>query len=236
MQPQQMSYPVPGQPSQPKKSRVGLIVGLTVGGVCLIAAFIIGGILIAGSILTPPEPSTVVIEPPVQIDPPSQPGSTTPASNTQLYTHDLIGISFELVDGWLVELSDEYPDEVLGIHTPSWSQTYVWIDRYPNVDTTYYMSDQDIMLGVYTNGLSGSVTNIKVEEDIKLNGFSWHHVEFTLSSSNSDSHIDYYLTDMPNNRGVFMYAIISPLNSPSQTDFPGYDDAYAMFDSLRFIK
>jgi len=235
MQPQQMPYPAP---QQPKKSRVGLIVGLSLGGVLLLAALIIGGVIVINNLIpatiTPPE--YLDIDPPQQTDPPEQTGSTSTVSGAETYTHDPIGISFMLADGWFVEESPNFPDEVLGIHTSTAKDTYVWIDRYPGIDAAYYTSDKDIMLGVYTGGLSGTVTEITLEEDIKVNGVSWHHVEFILTSSIESSSIDYYITDMPNNRGVFMYAIISPITSSNQTVFPGYDDAYDMFKSLRFTK
>jgi len=234
--PSQTPYPAPGQ--QPKKSRKGLIAGIAIGGVALLAALGIGGFFLFNSTSEPDDPTIPVIStPPVDIDPGNNtdPVTTTPPSSGS-YTHDLIGISLDLLDGWEAADSDMYPDEVLGLYHYDYDYAFVWIDRYPNFDAALFTSDQELMLSVYTGGFEGNVTRIITEDDVSINGLSWHHVAFDLTSPDEDFFIDYYVTDMPNNRGVFMYAIICPILSPGQKDHLGYDDAYKMFKSLSFTK
>jgi len=92
------------------------------------------------------------------------------------------------------------------------------------------------MVDFYVSALEGTLKSITTEENITLNGIPWLHISFIMTDQYGDLFIDYYVTDMPNGRGTFMWAIISPMDSPGQTVFPGYDDAYSMFNSMRFIK
>jgi len=41
---------------------------------------------------------------------------------------------------------------------------------------------------------------------------------------------------MPNNRGLFLYAVLAPITESGQTEFPEFDAGLKMFDSLKFTK
>jgi len=221
-----------------------MIVGLSLGGVALIAALAVGGyLLFSGLNQTEEPPNNVAITTPVIENEPTdtptvedEPTDTNTTSDYELFVHDLIGISFELVDGWEPEESENYPDEVLGLYHDNPDFAFVWIDRFADIAYEDYIEDRDKMLRLYIDGLEGSLNSIITEENITLHGVSWLHITFTMTDKYGDLYIDYYVTDMPNGRGTFMYAIICPMDSPDQTVFPGYDQAYHMFYTLRFIK
>jgi len=237
------SYAPPPASGQPKKKRTGLIVGLSIGGAALLAGLAIGVGSMVNSLNTPEEPpsNVAVTTPVIEAEPTDTPAvevEPTPqdAPDAEHFVHELIGISFDLVDGWDPEESDKYPDEILGLYHDDPDYPFVWIDRYSFISYDIFVENKEAMLEMYTVGLEGTITEYKLEEDITLNGTPWRHIIFVVTDKYGDLYIDLYITDMPNNRGVFMYAIICPMDKPGQTVFPGYDDAYHMFDTLRFIK
>jgi len=159
--------------------------------------------------------------------------STIDESNT--YTNNQIGISFTLAETWSIEESTNYPSEVLGILSKTYDAS-VWIDRFPGTRASDYTKNTETMFGVYTHGFDGTVTKITKEEDIEHIGLTWHHAVCTMVCDEGSIMIDFYITDMPNGRGAFMFAILILEDQPLSDRLASHEQALAMFDTLRFTR
>ncbi|MCL1847846.1 MAG: zinc-ribbon domain-containing protein [Coriobacteriia bacterium] len=222
---QQTPYPAYGQPyatePQPKK-KTGLVIGLVVGAVALIA-LVIGGFFLISNLLNPDTPVIEKKDPPITQSPTA-------------YKNDLIGISIEIPNDWEAVEGVMYPDEVLGIYSLYSDDDFIWIDRYAEINYKDYMRDY-FDFSIYTGGLGGKISKMIVDSEKEvINGVTWERYCFILDCGDEEFFIDLYITQMPNDRGVFNYAAIHLLGSNGQQDLNAYAETMMMLESLRFIR
>ena len=158
----------------------------------------------------------------------------TPGNNNELviYTNNEIGISIVMPDTWEAIESAKYPDEVLGLYPLVDSGTRVWIDRYPTLTVEDFHARIPGIFTIYTAGQTATFNIVSQCVEV-INGTDWQLVIFTITDYADDLFVELYVTDMPNQRGLFMYAVIMPLHSNDYTD---NRIGLEMLDSLIFIK
>ena len=157
-------------------------------------------------------------------------------SNTGYYYHDPVGITFVLADGWEVIENANYHDEILEIQTDNSDITQVWIDRYPQYSFDEYFNTMDDPFGIYITAYRAKLDQILLSETVYINERPWLHAFAKLSSAEGNYIVEVYVTDMPNDNGVFFYAIISEVDAPEQAETPARDDAIEMLYTLEFTK
>jgi len=233
--------PIYSQQAQPeKKKRTGLVVGLIVGFVALI--LVVGGILVFTDVINLASDPPVVIEGPGQTTDPGNtgpgttgPGTTDPVITGTTYTNSKMGISFSLAKGWEAYESNSIPDEVMDLFSSD-DGTYVWIDRWPKDSVKTFNASKMEWLEDYSSGNSAVSIKIVSETEIKRDGLTWQRIDFAVTDPGDDHYVTLFLTDMPDNRGLFMFAVITPLKKTGQTDSPYYKEGIWMFESLKFTK
>ncbi|MCL1897011.1 MAG: hypothetical protein FWG03_10765 [Clostridiales bacterium] len=146
------------------------------------------------------------------------------------YVNDPLGVSIMIPEGWSTSESETYPDELLGLYYRD-DEICVWIDRYPKIEVEQYRSGKYDMFTTYEAGLDGEVKEITLEEEVEKDNGTWYRTVFILKTGQGDQYIDLYMTDMPNGRGAFLYAVIT---SAAGGSHPAYKEALEMLDSLRF--
>ena len=185
-----------------------------------------------------PEPDPMVIE--IGADDtdtdiiPDEPGddiTQNKKDEPDVYNNALIGISLVVAEDWEVVESDVYPDEVLGLNYIGDVGMSIWIDRYPGVDVELFTGGSNDMFTTYKAGLGGEVSEILHEEVLENNSGTWKRTVFILTVNEGDLYIDFYIADMPNDRGVLLFAVITPV---FEGELPVYEEALDMFYSLRF--
>ena len=218
-----------------KKKNTGRTVGIVIGVIFLLAALVVGGLYFVNHLSQPSSPSTPVVEPGGPVEP-VEPVVPVVPSDPNFYSNDKIGISLTLEKGWEAVESDDYPSEVLGIYSDNSNDAVVWIDRYPQFNLEDFEYDTIGWLSLYADENEGATFKIITDEEVRHDGLTWRHVVFTATDTINEVYVDLYLTDMPDKRGLFLYAVIAPLNNSGQTVFPGLDSGLKMFESLQFTK
>jgi len=179
-----------------------------------------------------------VIDPPGITEGPGQntdPG-TNPGITGKTYVNDGIGISFTLAKGWEVRESSGYPDLMLDVSCDADSKTYIWIDRWPGESLKDFYADKTGYLEAYSSGSSAVKITVVSETEVKQGGLTWQRIDFEVKDPGDDHYVSLFITDMPNNRGLFMFAVVTPLKQIGQTSSPYYQEGLKMFESLKFTK
>jgi len=243
-QPYYQQVPVPQpiytQTAPPqKKKKTGLIVGLSIGAVLLVI-IIGGGIFFALQALNNNDDPPGISQGPGQTTDPGNtgPGTTDPVITGTPYTNSQMGISFTLAKGWEAYESSSMPSEVMDIFSED-DGTYIWIDRWPEESVKTFNADKTEWLKEYSFDSSAAQIKIVSETEIKRDGLTWQKIDFEVTDPKkpeNDHYITIFITDMPNKRGLFMFAVITPLKKTGQTDSPYYKEGIWMFESLKFTK
>ena len=163
----------------------------------------------------------------------STPGSVD--KNLSYYADDPLGISLSIPDDWSTSENEGLPDEILRLYYQGYQGTSIWIDRFPSARLEGYLSRYEMFLP-YELGMTGTVRDIELNEEVSINGRTWERYVFTMETSSEMFYIDLYLVDAPSNRGVISYAAVISLTGTGGSDLPGYDDALSMLDSLQFTR
>ena len=156
-----------------------------------------------------------------------------------VYHNNLIGISLVVPEGWTLEESRGYPDEVLtGIYGKG-DYVVFWIDRYPSNDMNDLMDKLDSQLALYTYSDDPVVVEVIYTEDVIIKDRTWLHISFTVTSSDGVvSLVELYAIDMPNNRGLFLYALMAWPTDDAYQDYhnDGLLDGMQILKDLEFTK
>jgi len=155
------------------------------------------------------------------------------------YVNDAIGMSIVLAPGWEAYESERYPDEVLTIFPEDLlDETVIWIDRYPTLTANAILRDSKTFLPRYTTSDNTNAKYQIIEQseitEIENGSQAWYKIDLVTECDNDLCSVSLYFTDMPSNRGVFIYAILTPADSRGNFPTDDLKPFEAMFETIKF--
>jgi hypothetical protein len=151
------------------------------------------------------------------------------------YTNDGMGISLTLLDDWKLYESDTLPNELLTIAPVNNEEAFVWIDRYPNLTVQDFLDEKGDWLAAYSLGAGEATTLILSEDTVEQKGITWSETRFNVTNDDERHSVVLYVADMPNEKGLLMYAVFAPVDTAEKQEHAALVDGLAMFKTLDFL-
>lgn len=168
------------------------------------------------------------------------PGTTDDAN---VYKNDIIGIRFVVPEGWHIFEESTMQEEMLFGAYSSGSTVRFRIDRFPENNLNDFNAVVEEILPYFSFGTQPGVPVVTKTEVIVINGQTWKNYYFTVLVGEGDdvteiTIVDLFVTDMPNDRGLFIFAVQSLYYTDNHfnTDNPGFDSGREIVQSLEFTK
>lgn len=226
-------------PHPVKKKRVGLVIGIVVGSFFGLVLIVLLGLFILGTVIQHSD-LTSDTNPTESTEPAAGTSvSENPEVKPGYYYNDPIGFSLKLDSDWAIRDNEKDPDRsMLFGYRPRNGVviTQILVNRYPGYDREYFIGDNNNIFANYLHAFDSIISSNIFQEEVVINNRTWTHAMAFMTSSDQRYYVELYITDMPNDRGVFTYAIIVNASKPGPPELPGVDSAKEMLVSLYFIK
>jgi hypothetical protein len=195
-------------PGGPKKKKTGMIIGIIAG-----AGVIVSGVIFAILLAT----GTISFGDNSNNSNNGNNGSSGAASQAPNYTNADMGLAFYVPSNWYTSESTNMPDEVMEV-LPNDNidiGQFIWIDRFYDRTVAEYKSASNF-LTLYAYGTDGEGVNaLSSVSSVIINGHSWDVVEFSATNGTQTDYGRLYMTDMPNNQGLLLVALLIPWDDTS---------------------